>query len=109
LEPGGAALTTYIVIGAIVGVASIWVTKAVYLVEDLFGKIPHVHWMWWPAIGALVAGIIGWIEPRTMGVGYDNIDALVQGNFGVTMVFTFGILKFLAWVIALGSNTSGGT
>ncbi len=109
LEPGGAALTSYIVIGAIVGVASIWVTKAVYLVEDLFGKLPHVHWMWWPAIGAAIAGVIGWVDPRTMGVGYDNIDALVQGNFGVTVVLTFGILKFLAWVIALGSNTSGGT
>jgi H+/Cl- antiporter ClcA len=108
LEPGGWALASYIVIGALVGIASVWITKAVYLVEDLFTKIP-VHWMWWPAIGALFAGVIGWIAPRTLGVGYDNIDALVQGRFGITMLLSFGILKFLAWVIALGSGTSGGT
>ncbi len=107
-EPGGWALATYVVVGGIVGFASVWVTKAVYGVEDLFEKVP-VHWMWWPALGALVAGVIGWVEPRTLGVGYDNIDALVQGHFGVTMLFTFGTLKFVSWVISLGSGTSGGT
>jgi CBS domain-containing protein len=56
-----------------------------------------------------VAGVIGWIEPRTLGVGYDNIDALVQGHFGVALLFTFGTLKFVSWVISLGSGTSGGT
>ncbi|MEO7072082.1 MAG: chloride channel protein [Rhodanobacter sp.] len=108
LQPGGWALISYLVIGAIVGFASVWVSKAVYGVEDLFAKLP-IHWMWWPIIGALVAGVIGWIEPRTLGVGYDNIDALVQGHFGVTVLLSFGMLKFLSWVIALGSGTSGGT
>ncbi len=108
LEPGGLALVSFVVIGGIVGVASIGVTKAVYGVEDLFEKLP-IHWMWWPVIGALVAGFVGWIEPRTLGVGYDNIDALVQGHFGLTMLVTFGSLKFISWVIALGSGTSGGT
>ncbi|MGH8296757.1 MAG: chloride channel protein, partial [Steroidobacteraceae bacterium] len=36
MEPGGAALASYIVLGAAVGYASVWVTKAVYKVEDLF-------------------------------------------------------------------------
>ncbi len=107
-QPGGWALTSYIVLGAIVGYASVWVTKAVYGVEDLFAKLP-IHWMWWPAIGALVAGVIGWIMPHTLGVGYDNIDSLVQGEFGVKMLIAFGLLKFVSWVISLGSGTSGGT
>ncbi len=108
VQPGGWALVSFVVIGGIVGFASIWVTKAVYGVEDLFGKLP-IHWMWWPVIGALVAGLVGWIEPRTLGVGYDNIDALVQGHFGLAMLVSFGALKFISWVIALGSGTSGGT
>ncbi|MEO8809216.1 MAG: chloride channel protein [Rhodanobacter sp.] len=108
LQPGGLALISFVVIGGIVGFASIWVTKAVYGVEDLFEKLP-IHWMWWPVLGALVAGFVGWIEPRTLGVGYDNIDALVQGHWGLTMLLTFGTLKFISWVIALGSGTSGGT
>jgi H+/Cl- antiporter ClcA len=108
LQPSGGALISFVLIGGMVGYASIWVTKAVYGVEDLFEKLP-IHWMWWPALGALVAGVVGWIEPRTLGVGYDNIDALVQGHFGLTLLLTFGALKFISWVIALGSGTSGGT
>jgi len=107
-EPGGKALISFVLVGAVVGFASVWVTKAVYGVEDLFTKLP-IHWMWWPAIGALIAGFVGWIEPRTLGVGYDNIDALVQGHFGLTVLLSFGALKFVSWVIALGSGTSGGT
>jgi H+/Cl- antiporter ClcA len=108
LQPGGWALISFVLIGGLVGFASVWVTKAVYGVEDLFEKLP-IHWMWWPALGALVAGVVGWIEPRTLGVGYDNIDALVQGHFGLTVLLSFGALKFVSWVIALGSGTSGGT
>ncbi|HEY9511089.1 MAG TPA: chloride channel protein [Rhodanobacter sp.] len=108
LQPSGLALVGLVTVGSVVGYASIWVTRAVYFVEDSFAKLP-VHWMWWPAIGAVVAGFFGWVEPRTLGVGYDNIDALVQGQFGLTMLLAFGTLKFLAWVIALGSGTSGGT
>jgi len=107
-EPGSLALAGFVVIGGLVGYVSIWVTKAVYGVEDLFEKLP-IHWMWWPLIGALVAGLVGWVEPRTLGVGYDNIDALVQGNFGLGLLLSFGALKFLSWVISLGSGTSGGT
>lgn len=108
MEPGTWALICYVVIGGIVGYASVWVTKAVYGVEDLFDKLP-VHWMWWPALGALVAGVIGWIAPLTLGVGYNNIDSLVQGEFGVQMLISFGLLKFVSWAVALGSGTSGGT
>ncbi len=108
MEPGGAALASYIVLGAAVGYASVWVTKAVYKVEDLFELLP-VHWMWWPAIGGIVAGLIGWVAPHTMGVGYDNIDALMRGSFGVKMLLAMSLLKVLSWVVALGSGTSGGT
>ncbi len=107
-EPGSLALAGFVLIGGLVGYASIWVTRAVYGVEDLFEKLP-IHWMWWPVIGALVAGLVGWIDPRTLGVGYDNIDALVQGHFGLAVLLGFGALKFVSWVISLGSGTSGGT
>jgi H+/Cl- antiporter ClcA len=110
-EPGTLGLLVAVVLGAIVGFASVGVTRSVYFVEDMFGKLP-VHWMWWPAIGAIAAGVIGYFEPATLGVGYDNIDRLVQSGFtsaGLWAVISFGVLKFLSWSISLGSGTSGGT
>ena len=106
--PTGAALTFYIVLGALVGLVATGVTRAVYWIEDVFDHLP-VHWMWWPAIGAVAVGIVGIFEPKTLGVGYDNIANTVDGRIVGTALLALGIFKFISWAIALGSGTSGGT
>src|SRR5438067_7635057 len=108
VQPHGAALATYVILGAIVGVAAVFVTRAVYAVEDAFEHLP-VHWMWWPAIGAVAVGIVGYFAPRTLGVGYDNIDHILSANFTVRAMVALCILKFVSWCVSLGSGTSGGT
>jgi H+/Cl- antiporter ClcA/CBS domain-containing protein len=106
--PGGEALAIYAVLGAVVGVASVWVTKAVYWIEDAFEKLP-VHWMWWPAIGAVAIGVVGIFSPHTMGVGYDNIEHIISGELVGGAMIALCLWKFASWSIALGSGTSGGT
>jgi CBS domain-containing protein len=106
--PTGAALTFYIVLGAVVGLLATGVTRAVYWIEDKFDELP-VHWMWWPAIGALAVGVVGVFEPHTLGVGYDNIANTVDGRIVGSALLMLGIFKFVSWAIALGSGTSGGT
>src|SRR3989440_5317220 len=107
-QPHASTLVTYIVLGALVGVVSLWVTRAVYAVEDAFEHLP-VHWMWWPAIGAVAVGICGYFAPRTLGVGYDNIDRILSGSLTVGAVAFLCVMKFISWCISLGSGTSGGT
>jgi CIC family chloride channel protein len=106
--PGTLALIIYIFVGALVGVASVGVTKIVYGIEDAFEKLP-IHWMWWPAIGGLVVGVVGYFAPVTMGVGYDNIRNVLTGNLTINTLIIFSLLKFISWSISLGSGTSGGT
>src|SRR6185295_12875458 len=50
---GGAVL-----IGLGAGVLALLMTWSVYASEDLFKRVP-LHWMWWPAIGAVVVGLGG--------------------------------------------------
>ncbi|MGZ3452147.1 MAG: chloride channel protein [Polyangiales bacterium] len=108
MEPGGIALSTYIVVGAFLGVASVLVTRLVYAVEDGFEKFP-IHWMWWPAIGGVAVGVVGYLVPRTLGVGYVNIEETVRGDlFGRALVILC-VAKLVSWAISLGSGTSGGT
>jgi H+/Cl- antiporter ClcA len=107
-QPTQMALVAYALIGAVVGVASVYVTRAVYFVEDSFEHLP-VHWMWWPALGAIPVGIIGYFQPRTLGVGYQNISDFLSGNTAISVLCLLGGMKFLSWAIALGSGTSGGT
>lgn len=106
--PSTGALGIYILLGFLVGIIASLVSKSVYVAEDLFEKLP-VHWMWWPAIGAVAVGIIGYFAPFTMGVGYDNIQHLLTGSLPLTMLFSLCFLKYISWVVALGSGTSGGT
>ncbi|MEZ4406466.1 MAG: chloride channel protein [Polyangiales bacterium] len=106
--PGGAALAGYIVLGAVVGVASVYVTRLVYAIEDAFERLP-VHWMWWPAIGGLAVGLCGLVSPRTLGVGYDNIDQILTGDIAGRALMALVFWKLVSWSISLGSGTSGGT
>ncbi len=94
-------------LGLLCGLASGLLTLMVYTSEDLFQRLP-IHWMWWPAIGGLVIGLGGLIEPRALGVGYDNIAALLNGDRSLQAVAILLLVKALIWSIALGSGTSGG-
>jgi H+/Cl- antiporter ClcA/CBS domain-containing protein len=107
-QPGGAALTTYVVLGGAIGFVAVYVTRGLYAVEDAFDRLP-VHWMWWPAIGALAVGIIGFFAPRTLGVGYENISGILSGELAGRAVLVLVLFKLVSWSIALGSGTSGGT
>jgi chloride channel protein, CIC family len=108
IEPSLGALACYILLGALVGLASVYVTRLVYAVEDGFAGLP-IHWMWWPALGGLVVGAVGVAAPHTLGVGYDNISAIVAGSItGRALILLCGF-KLLSWAVSLGSGTSGGT
>jgi H+/Cl- antiporter ClcA len=102
------ALAAYMVLGLIVGVISVGITKLTYAIEDGFEKLP-IHWMWWPALGGLVVGVVGYFMPLTLGVGYTNIAAVLAGQIGLGTMLSLCVLKLVSWSIALGSGTSGGT
>ncbi|WP_265592954.1 chloride channel protein [Verrucomicrobium sp. BvORR034] len=103
----GAEIGYASLLGLLVGLGSGVVTSMVYAAEDAFKKVP-VHWMWWPAIGAVFVGIGGLIEPRVLGVGYGVIHQMLRGELVGQVLITLAIIKALVWAVALGSGTSGG-
>jgi H+/Cl- antiporter ClcA len=102
------ALALYALLGIVIGVVAVVVTRIVYWLEDMFEHLP-VHWMWWPAIGGLAVGIVGYFAPRTLGVGYDNIADILSNRFSLHLLAFLCVMKFVSWSIALSSGTSGGT
>ncbi len=105
--PSWSLLLSTVVVGLSVGVLSLILTWGIYAAEDAFEHFP-IHWMWWPAIGGLVVGISGFFQPKVLGVGYDLVHAILQGNLPLKVMLGLMILKAIAWAIALGSGTSGG-
>ena len=102
------ALAIYVLFGALAGAAGVAVTRLTYAIEDAFEKLP-IHWMWWPALGGLALGAVGYVQPLTLGVGYGNIAGALAGQFSLAALLSLGLFKLLSWSIALGSGTSGGT
>ena len=94
-------------IGLLVGFEAMLLSTSLYRIEDLFHKLP-VHWMWWPAIGAIVVGLGGLIDADVLGAGYASIEALLTGSLALKVVVALLAVKAVVWLVALGSGTSGG-
>ena len=103
----GEGLPFTVLVGVVAGLASSLLTLMVYGCEDLFGRL-KIHWMWWPALGGVVIGLGGLIEPRALGVGYENIGGLLADGRLSTALAVLLIVKAVIWAVSLGSGTSGG-
>ncbi len=120
-------LLLYLVLGIILGFASIIWMRGFYGIEDLLEKLRASKYIL-PAIGGLLTGFLALITiqaegffgysgvfpdnqpyyPAIMGVGYAFIDSTLAGNVALGALLLFGILKLLATSLTLGSGGSGG-
>jgi H+/Cl- antiporter ClcA/CBS domain-containing protein len=105
LEPR--ALGLALLVGICAGLVSGLLTAVVYACEDGFARL-SLHWMWWPALGGLVVGLGGLIDPRVLGVGYETIHGLLRGEILGAALVGLIFAKGIVWAVALGSGTSGG-
>ncbi|MGA9529126.1 MAG: chloride channel protein [Terriglobales bacterium] len=101
------ALPFYLALGAICGLAAVGFSRLLYWTEDQFEKLP-IDDLWWPALGALGLGVIGYFVPRVLGVGYDTITDILNARLGLELLLIVMAAKAVALVISLGSGTSGG-
>jgi H+/Cl- antiporter ClcA/CBS domain-containing protein len=105
--PGLEPVAISAAIGLATGLLAASLSFVLYRIEDGFHALP-IHWMWWPAIGAIVVGIGGLFDLRVLGAGYGSIQALLDDNLIVKEVMLLLVVKAIVWLVALGSGTSGG-
>ncbi|HEX4806865.1 MAG TPA: chloride channel protein [Conexibacter sp.] len=102
-----AMLPGALLIGLASGALAWAMTRCVYAAEDAFARLP-LHWAWWPALGGVVVGLGGLLDPRVLGAGYATIRAELAGKLALGALALLLVCKLAVWAIALGSNTSGG-
>ncbi len=106
--PGLAGLPAFVVLGLACGLLAVVISKGLFFVERLYRRLP-VGEFWHPVIGAVAFATVCFAAPRALGVGYDAIGDVLNSRLALGTVATLGLVKLIAWWLALGSGTSGGT
>jgi chloride channel protein, CIC family len=101
-------LPLFAVLGVGCGLLAVVVARGLFAIEDGFRRLP-VAAFWHPVIGSLGFALVGLVVPRALGVGYDSIQDVIDGRLAVGAVAALLVAKAVAWWLALGSGTSGGT
>ncbi len=105
---GLGTLPFYVGLGLLCGVLGALLSRGLYRSEDAFAKL-NLGQPWFPAIGGLAVGLIGLAVPQILGVGYNVITNILLGKVALELVALIAVAKAAAWILAMGSQTSGGT
>jgi H+/Cl- antiporter ClcA/CBS domain-containing protein len=105
--PYPSELPLFAAVGLCAGLMAVFLTWAIYHIEDAFDSL-SLHWMWWPALGGVAVGLVGLVFPQALGVGADHVAVMVAGKAALGFMAAMLVFKTLAWTVALGSSTSGG-
>jgi H+/Cl- antiporter ClcA len=108
LHVGLTHLPLFVLVGLASGLLAVVLNKGLFAVEAGFRKLP-VKIFWWPAIGAVGFAVIGLAVPRTLSMGYSAISDTLNGRFTLAALGILCVAKLASWLVALGSQTSGGT
>lgn len=102
------SLPWFVLLGLACGLLAVVVSRGLFTVEGLFRRLP-VSEFWHPVLGAVGFSLVGLLAPRALGVGYDAIGDVLNDRLTLGVIAVLAVAKLVAWWIALGSGTSGGT
>ncbi len=98
----------YAVLGVVGGLGSVGFVKLLLYLRARFLRLPR--WSVWlqPAVGGLAVGIMGYFVPEVMGVGYDYVEKVLNGNLVLQLVALLAVLKIVATAVCYASGNAGG-
>jgi len=97
----------YLVLGLVAGLVGYVFSRSIYVGDDLFERTKLPQWIR-PALGGLLVGAAAIVYPHIMGVGYEGIRALFDGQLALHVMLLLVVLKILATAVTIGSGGSGG-
>jgi CIC family chloride channel protein len=101
-------LGIYAVLGIVGGFGSVAFVKLLLGLRAWFMRFPK--WSVWlqPAIGGLSVGVMGYFVPEVMGVGYNYVEKVLNGDLVLQVVVLLSILKIVATAVSYASGNAGG-
>jgi CIC family chloride channel protein len=98
----------YAILGVAGGFASVAFVKLLLGLRAFFKRMPPSTAWIQPTIGGLAVGIMGWFVPEVLGVGYDYVEKVLNGDTLLKMLVLLAILKICATAVCYASGNAGG-
>jgi CIC family chloride channel protein len=98
----------YAVLGVVGGLGSVCFVKLLLGLRERFRRLPR--WTVWfqPVIGGLTVGLMGWFYPNVLGVGYNYVERVLNGDVVLRVVAVLAVLKIVATAVCYASGNAGG-
>ncbi|MGA7413733.1 MAG: chloride channel protein [Bryobacteraceae bacterium] len=98
----------YAVLGVVGGLGSVLFVKLLLGLRAWFMRLPQ--WTVWfqPVAGGLTVGLLGYFVPEVLGVGYNNVEKVLNGDIVLKLVVLFAVLKIVATAVCYASGNAGG-
>jgi CIC family chloride channel protein len=98
----------YAVLGVVGGLVSVCFVKLLLGLRERFLRMPK--WTVWfqPVAGGLAVGLMGYFRPEVMGVGYEYVEKVLNGDLVIRIVALLAVLKIVATAICYASGNAGG-
>ncbi|HEY1757048.1 MAG TPA: chloride channel protein [Bryobacteraceae bacterium] len=98
----------YAVLGVVGGLGSVAFVKLLLRLRAWFATWPQSTVWFQPVVGGLTVGVMGYFVPEVMGVGYNNVDKVLNGGVVLKLVVLFAVLKIIATAVCYASGNAGG-
>jgi CIC family chloride channel protein len=98
----------YAVLGVVGGLGSVCFVKLLLRLRVWFMSLPKKTVWFQPVAGGLTVGLLGYFVPEVLGVGYNYVEKVLNGNIVVKMVVLFAVLKIIATAVCYASGNAGG-
>jgi len=103
-----AELGAYVVLGIVGGLCSVAFVKLLLWLRARFAKLPTASLWIQPVVGGLTVGIFGYFFPQVLGVGYDQVERVLNGDVILKTVAILAVLKIISTSVAYASGNAGG-
>jgi CIC family chloride channel protein len=98
----------YAMLGVVGGLGSVCFVKLLLGLRAWFTGLPK--WSVWlqPAVGGLAVGVMGYFVPEVLGVGYNQVEKVLNGDIVLQLVVLLAVLKIAATAVCYASGNAGG-
>jgi CIC family chloride channel protein len=103
-----AELLVYVVLGLVGGLGSVAFVRLLLELRKAFARLPRRTVWLYPVAGGLCVGALGYFVPAVLGVGYDQVERVLNGDMVLNAVIVLAVFKIVATAVCYASGNAGG-